>query len=195
MDVRSLALYAPKIAYGMIVGVPRVPFVNEIPIQFSSSAVESTPIVQSLQNNISQDTLIERVAYGISQPNSFAGSPFQSTYFNQLKQSGQTGIGVQMQVFGGPKYAVNDTFVDLGTLLDVFAMTWPNGWPLAKQSNVKVSAVLLATPVSVPVDVTITLLGWQFLDKEIDSLSDQEARARLRKLDIESPNLALLLNP
>jgi len=182
-------MYAPKIAYGMIVGVPRVPFVNEIPIQFSSSAVNASPIVQSFQNNISQDTLIERVSFGISQPNTFPGSPFQSTYFNQLKQSGQTGIGIQMQVFGGPKYAINDTYTDLGQLLDVFAMTWPNGWPLAKQSNVSVSAVLLQTPVSVPVDVTLTFLGWQNLDKALDDLSADECRNRLKAFGIEVPNL------
>lgn len=192
LSIRDLAIYAPKIAYGMIVGVPRVPFVNEIHLQFSSSAVNATPIDQSFQNNISQDTLIERVSYSISQPNSFPGSPFQSLYFNQLKQSGRTGIGVQMQVFGGPKYAVNDTFVDLGTLIDVFASTWPNGWPLAKQSNVKVLAMLLDTPVSVPIDVSLTFLGWQFLDKALDDMSPDECRARLKAMGIEVPDLSLI---
>jgi hypothetical protein len=192
-DIRNLALYAPKIAFGMLVGVPRVPLVVDIPIQFSSSAVNAPPVVQNFQNNLTQDTLIERVSYNLFQPNSFPGSPFQSTYFNQLKQSGQTGIGVQMAVYGGPKYNVNDTFTDLGNLIDVFAITWPQGWPLYKQSNVKISAILLQTPVSVPYLVTITFTGWQFLDKGIDDLNDSEARARLRKMNIDTPDISSLI--
>ena len=192
-DVRSLALWAPRLAYAMITGVPRVPFIVDIPIQFSSSTVNAPPVVQSFENNLSQDTIIERVSFNLFQQNSFPGSPFQSLYFNQLKQSGQTGVGVQMAVYGGPKYNVNDTFTDLGDLFDVLAVTWPEGWPLYKQSNVKVSAILTQTPVSVPYNVTLTFLGFQFLDKSIDDLSDDEARARLRKLGIESPDLSVLL--
>lgn len=194
-SIKDLALYQPKLAYGLIVGVPRVPFVADIVLQFSSSAVNAPPVVQNLSNNLTQDTIIERVSYNLVQPNSFPGSPFQSLYFNQLKQSGATGIGIQLQVYGGPKYVISDPFVDLGNLFDVIAQTWPAGWPLPKQSNVKVSAILTQTPVSVPFTATITLNGWQLLEKAIDDLSDQEARARLRKLGIESPDLAILLNP
>lgn len=192
-DIRNLALYAPRVAYAMIVGVPRVPTVLEIPLQFSSSVVNAPPVVQSFKNNLTQDTLIERVSYNLSQPNTFPGSPFQSLYFNQLKQSGKTGIGVQMDVYGGPKYSINDTFTDLGNLVDVFAMAWPQGWPLYKQSNVKVSAILTETPASVPFSATLTFLGWQFLDKTIDDMSDADARARLNKLGISTPDLAILL--
>lgn len=194
-EIRNLALYAPRLAYGLVVGVPRVPFVDEIPLQFSSSTVNAPPVVQNFQNNLTQDTVIERVAFNLFQQNSFPGSPFQSLYFNMLKQSGATGVGVQLQVFGGPKYIVSNQFVDLGNLADVLAATWPNGWPLEKQSNVKVSAILTQTPVSVPFNVVLTFLGWQMLEKSVADLSDQEARARLRKLGIESPDLAILLNP
>lgn len=194
-DIRSLALWAPRIAYAMVAGVPRVPFVDDIPIQFSSSTVNAPPVVQSFQNNLTQDTIIERVSFNLFQQNSFPGSPFQSLYFNQLKQSGQTGVGIKMDVYGGPKYGVSDTFVDLGNFFDVVAVTWPEGWPLYKQSNVKVSAILTQTPVSVPFNVQLTFLGFQFLDKSIDDMSDAEARKRLRKLGIDSPDLAVLLQP
>jgi hypothetical protein len=191
-NIRNLALFAPRVAYGMIVGVPRVPVVLDIPIQFSSSTVNAPPVVQSFQNNLTQDTLIERVSFNLFQQNSFAGSPFQSLYFNQLKQSGMTGVGIKMDVYGGPKYAITDSFVDLGNLIDVFAATWPEGWPLYKQSNVKVTAILTQTPTSVPYQIILTFLGWQFLDKAIDDMSDAEARNRLRKLGIETPDLAPL---
>ncbi len=192
-DIKALCLWAPKIAYGMVAGVPRVPVVLDIPIQFSSSTVNAPPVVASFQNNLTQDTMIERVAYNLFQQNSFPGSPLQSTYFNQLKQSGQTGVGVRMDVYGGPKYAINDDFTDLGNLVDVFAMTWPEGWLLYKQSNVKVAAILLQTPVSVPFNVTITFMGWQFLAKEIDDLSDADCRDRLRLLGFEVPDLNKVL--
>lgn len=191
-NVRDLAIWAPKMALGMILGIPRVPFIVDIPIQFSSSSVNAPPIVANMQNNLTQDTIIERVSYSLFQQNSFPGSPFQSLYFSQLKA--QTGVGIQMQVYGGPKYAVNDTFTELANFSDILATTWPQGWLLYKQSNVKVSAVLLNTPTSVPYDVKLTFLGWQLLEKSIDDLSDKEARARLRKLGIETPDLDVLLN-
>ncbi len=193
-EIRNLAIYAPRVAYAMIVGVPRVPFIADIPIQFSSSTVNAPPIDASFNNNLTQDTIIERVSFNVFQQNSFPGSPFQSLYFNQLKQSGQIGVGVQMQVFGGPKYAINDLFTDLGNLADVFAVTWPQGWPLAKQSNVRVIATLTQTPVSVPYNILISFLGFQFLDKTIDDMSDADARTALRKLGIETPDLAVLLS-
>jgi len=56
-----------------------------------------------------------------------------------------------------------------------------------------VSAILTQTPVSVPFNVLITFLGWQFLDKTIDDMSDADARDRLRKLGINTPDLGALL--
>jgi hypothetical protein len=194
LDIRNLALFMPKLAYGLVIGVPRVPFVVDVPIQFTSSAVDAPPIVTSFDNNLTQDTLIQRVSYNAFQQNSFPGSPFQSLYFNQLKQSGQTGVGIKVDVYGGPKYATNDEFTDLGNFFDVLAATWPNGWPLFRQSNVKVSAILTQTPVSVPFDVTLTFLGLQLLDKSVEDLSDAECRCRLRKLGIESPDLDLIFS-
>jgi hypothetical protein len=192
-DIRNLALYAPKIAFGMVAGVPRVPFLADIPIQFTSSAVDAPAIVASFDNNLVSDTIIDKVSFTLFQQNSFPGSPFQSLYFNQLK--GQTGVGIKLDVYGGPKYAISDTPVDLANLFDVMAMMWPSGWPLYKQSNVKVAAVLFQTPVSVPYDVHILFNGFQFLDKIMEDLDDSEARCRLRKLGIESPDLATLLKP
>jgi hypothetical protein len=191
INITELAKWAPKIAYGLVVGVPRVPFVADVPIQFTSSAVDAPPIVASFDNNLTQDTVIEKIAFTLFQQNSFPGSPFQSLYFAQLK--GQTGVGIQLQVFGGPKYVVSDTFIDLANLADVLAITWPSGWPLYKQSNVKLSAILTQTPTSVPFDVNVTFLGWQMLDKAVDDLSDSEARHRLNKMGIVSPDPAILL--
>lgn len=186
-NVRDLAIWAPKLALGMVLGVPRVPFVVDLPIQFSSSDVNAPPIVTNFDNNLTQDTLIERISFSLFQPNSFPGSPLQPLFFSQLKA--MTGVGIQMQVYGGPKYAVNDGFTELANFADILAVTWPQGWPLFKQSNVKVTATLLQTPTSVPYDVKLTFLGWQLLEKGIDDLSDTEAREKLRKLGFETPDV------
>jgi hypothetical protein len=193
--IADLILIAPRLAYGMVIGVRRAPYTIDIPIQFSSSTVNAPPVVQSFQNNVSLDTIIERVAYNIFQPNTFPGSPFQSLYFNQMKQSWQTGIGIQMDVYGGPRYSVNLEFCDLGSLFDVLAVTWPAGWILPKQSNIKVSAILLQTPVSVPYNATLTFQGWQDVDDSLSALSDDDARERLRRLGFTVPDPKVLLRP
>lgn len=191
--ISDLILIAPRLAYGMVIGVRRAPYTIDVPIQFSSSTVNAPPVVQSFQNNVSLDTIIERVSYNLDQPNTFPGNPFKSLYFNQMKQSGATGVGIQMDVYGAPRYSVNLTFTDLGNLFDVLAMTWPNGFPLPKQSNVKLSAILLQTPVSVPYNITVTFMGWQDVDDSLSGLSDDDARERLRKLGFTVPDPKVLL--
>ena len=188
MNIENLAKYAPRVAYGLVAQVPRVPFVGDMHIQFTTNAVNAPPVVVALSNNLTQDTLIERVSFSLAQQNSFPASPFQSLYFSQLKQA--SGVGVRVDVYGGPKYAINDQFTPLENLADILAVTWPAGWPLAKQSNVKFSGILLQPVTSVPYDVYITLLGWQFLDKCLDDMSDSEARSRLTALGIPSPQLS-----
>jgi hypothetical protein len=186
-DIRNLALYAPRFALAMIRGVPRVPFVGDFPISFSSATVEAPAVIAGLENNLTQDTLVERISFSLFQPESFSGSVFQAQAFAYLKES--TGVGVKVDVYGGPKYSVNDTYTALENLWDVFAITWPQGWPLYKQSNVKMAAILTQTPASTPYDVNITLLGWQWLDKCMDDMSDAEAREELNKLKIYSPDV------
>jgi len=190
-NVKNLALYAPRVAWAMIAGIPRVAFAVDVPIQFSSATVNAPPVVGSFQNSLTQDTVIERVSFSLFQQNTFPGSPFQTLYFAMAKAI--SGVGVQMSVYGGPKYNVNDTFTALENMADVLAITWPSGWPLYKGSNVKVTAALLQTPFSTPYDVNLTFLGWQFLDAELDAMSDSEARRRLRALGLESPDLASLI--
>jgi hypothetical protein len=78
-------------------------------------------------------------------------------------------------------------------LFDVLAMTWPNGWALPLQSNVKISAILLQTPVSVPYNITLSFLGYQQVDDSLSGLSDDDARDRLRKLGFTVPDPKVLL--
>jgi hypothetical protein len=186
-DIKNLALYAPRVALALVLGIPRVPFIGDLVVQFTTSAVGASPVVASLSNNLTQDALIERITYTLYQQNSFPGSPLQSLFQAQLKEC--PGIAVQLSVFGGPKYVINDSYTELSNLADILAVTWPRGWPLAKQSNVKMSCVLTQTPTSVPYDVPITLIGWQFLDKALDDMSDDDARQRLKAMGFNVPDL------
>jgi len=221
LQIKNLAWISPKIAYGLVAQVPRVPFVGPIttnpgvpspvvPIQFTANwlappalppgnppnNIGINPIIQgTLQNNVTQDTLIERIVYSLWQPNAFSTppSPFQTLYLSQLKSS--TGVDVLLDVYGSPKYRVCD-FLPLENLADVLAVTWPNGWPLRKQENVKVQAVLtrpqpgtVEAPVGIPYFVNMALVGWQFVGKEIDDMSDDEARRRLKAMGIEVPEV------
>ena len=191
--IADLILTAPRLAYGMVIGVRRAPYTIDIPIQFSSSTVNAPPVVQSFQNNVSLDTLIERVTYNLDQPNTFPGSPFRSLYFNQMKQSGATGVGVQVDVYGSPRFSWNLTYTDLGNLFDVLANTWPNGFEIPKQGNIKMSAILTQTPISVPYNILVTWTGWQCVDSSLDGLSDDDARERLRRLGFSVPDPKVLL--
>ena len=189
-SIADLAVYAPRFAYAKVIDVPFVPFVGDIDVTFTSSAVGAPMAVAALDNNLTQNTIIERISYTLYQQNSFPGSPLQPWFNAQLKQA--SGIAVMAAVYGGPKYTLNDVPTPLENLADILAVNWPAGWPLDKQSNVKLSFVLTQTPQSVPYDVSVTLLGTQCLDKCIDDLSDEEARCRLRKLGIWTPDLSLL---
>lgn len=225
-NIRNLALYAPKIAYGLVAQVPRVPFVAPIttspagqpvtlPILFDQNWIDPSGVgpplppgtppnnigtnpvkTGTLQNNVTQDTLIERITFSLWQPNAFTNppSPFQTLYLAQLKSS--TGVSVQIDVYGSPKYRVSD-YTPLENLADVLAITWPNGWPLNKQENIKIQAVMtrpqpgsLQTPVGIPYIVNMALIGWQFVGKDIDDMSNEEARIRLEAMGIKTTQVA-----
>ncbi len=220
-DVRNLALHSPKIAYAMVAGVPRVPYVGPItqmpgvqspivPIEFDTQWFPLTdpavpPLVPpftppggiganriiegKLANNVTMDTIVERITFSLFQPNSFTNppSPFQTLFLAMLKES--TGVDIQIDVYGSPKYRVCD-FTPLENVEDILAVTWPQGWPLPKQCNVKVSAVLNRPATTVPYIVNMALIGWQAIDKDIDDMSVDEARRRLRAMGIESPEVA-----
>ena len=178
----------------MIIGARRAPYTIDIPIQFSSSAVNAPPVVASFQNNVSLDTVIERVTYNICiNRTRFQESRFRSAVLQSDEAERTTGVGIQMDVYGGPRYSLNLTYTDLGSLFDVLAITWPNGWILPLQSNVKVSAILLQTPVSVPYQITLSFLGYQQVDDSLSGLSDDDARDRLRKLGFTVPDPKVLL--
>jgi len=152
-NVRDLALHNPRAAYGIVVGVPRVPFIGNLVATFQSAATFAVPVEADLDTTIVQDTWIQRLNYSIIQPNSpFIGSPFDT--LSQSMFRFVPGISATMQVQSGPRYYVNQQPTPLENLADLLAAGWPAGWPLFKYQSVQAQFILTNTPPSVPLTVT-----------------------------------------
>jgi len=192
-NVRDLALHNPRAAYGIVVGVPRVPFIGNLVATFQSAATFAVPVEADLDTTIVQDTWIQRLNYSIIQPNSpFIGSPFDT--LSQSMFRFVPGISATMQVQSGPRYYVNQQPTPLENLADLLAAGWPAGWPLFKYQSVQAQFILTNTPPSVPLTVTVSLIGWSFLDKSLDDLSDEEARRRLKVMGFDVPDVSMLVD-
>jgi hypothetical protein len=193
INVRDLALQNPRAAYGIVVGVPRVPFVGNLVADFQSAATFAAPVVADLDTTIVQDTWIQRINYSIVQPNSpYIGSPFDSV--SQAMFRYVPGISATLRVDSGPRYYLNQQPCPLENLADLLAVGWPAGWPLFKYQSVEGQFILTNTPPSVPLIVTVSLLGFQFLDKSLDDLSDEEARRRLKVMGFDVPDVSMLVD-
>ena len=163
-DVRSLALENPRAAYGIVVGVPRVPFVGNLVASFQSAGTFAVPVIADLDTTVVQDTWIYRINYGIIQPNSpYIGSPFDS--LSQTMFKFVPGVSTRIMVQSGPRYFLNQQFCPLENIADLLAAGWPAGWPLFKYQSVQAEVILTNAPPSIPLIVTMTLLGYQFVDK------------------------------
>jgi hypothetical protein len=188
--ILDLAFWNPRAALGIIMGIPRVPIVMNAVAQFNSPSTNQVAVVGALDTTITQETWIQRVNYSIIQPNSFPGNifkPMHDTYFKFV-----SGIQVQCQINSGPRYVTNIEPTPIEDFADLLACNWPSGWPLFCEQSIKVFFTLSQPPPSVPLIVTLSFLGWQFIDRCIDRISDEYARAELRKLGINSPSLDAL---
>jgi hypothetical protein len=192
-NVRDLALQNPRAAYGIVVGVPRVPFIGNLQAPFQSAATFAAPVIADLDTTIVQDTWIQRINYSILQPNSpYIGSPFDAV--SQAMFRFVPGISATVQVQSGPRYYLNQQPCPLENLADLLAVGWPAGWPLFKYQSVQAEMILTNTPPSIPLVVTVSLLGWSFLDKSLDDLSDEEARRRLKVMGFDVPDVSMLVD-
>ena len=189
--ILDMAFWNPRAALGIILGIPRVPIAMNAVGTFSNPATGQVAILGALDTTVTQETWIQRVNYSIIQPNSFQGNIFkaQSDYFFKFV----SGINVQCEINSGPRYVTNIEPTPIENFADLMACNWPSGWPLYSEQSLRVFYSLSQPLPSVPVTVTLSFLGWQFLDRCIDRIGDEYARAQLRKLGINSPSLDALL--
>jgi hypothetical protein len=188
--IQDLAIMDPIAAYGIVLGIPRIPICINASGSFSSAALDQLPIDAALDTTIAQRTWIDNLQYDVEQPNVFAGNIFKTLYDACLRQV--PGIGVKLTVHSGPKYIVSQQFTPLNNLVNLLNSRWTSGWPLYKQQNILVQFILLqpfpaSEPNAPPYDVTLTFNGWQFLDHTVDEISVDVAACKLRELGFWVP--------
>ncbi len=193
LNIQELAIYDPVAAYGIVLGIPRIPISMNAAGIFSSFAVPQIPVEGDLDTTIAQRTWIDNITYSLQQPNVFAGNIFKTLYDTMLKQA--PGISCQIQVQSGPRYLVSPQFTPLENVAPLLQQHYPAGWPLFKQQSIEVNFMLTAPPPAVnpngpPYIVTMTFNGWQFLDHTLDELSASKAAECLKAMGFFVPDTA-----
>jgi hypothetical protein len=189
-DLTKLALYDPIAAYGILLGIPRVPIIMNSSVSFTTFTTEQIPIEAALDTTLAYRTWIDTVTYSVNPQGQFQGNVFQTTYAGYLRFA--TGISVRAEVLAGPKYIISQQFTPLENYCFQFAARYPAGWPLFKQQQINHEFMLTAVPGGsttnlTSYDVTLTYAGWQFLDPSLDEMDASEARECLRNSGINVP--------
>jgi hypothetical protein len=189
IDLQRLALYDPIAAYGILLGLKRVPFHIPISATFSSFTVPQQAIQGNQTVTLAQRTWIEKINYSLALPNCFAGNIFKPQFDAYLKM--HPGISVQLAVLSGPRYLTSPVFVALENMADMFNSSWPAGWPLDKLQALQMTFQLTQAPATAPnvppYNVEVVFTCWQFLDQTIDNVSEEEAREALRRAGLCTP--------
>jgi len=193
LNIQELAIYDPVAAYGIVLGIPRIPISMNAAAIFSSFAVPQIPVEGDLDTTIAQRTWIDNISYSLAQPNVFSGNVFKTLYDAMLKAA--PGVSVQVAVHSGPRYLVSPQYTPLENFAPLLLQRYPAGWPLFKQQSIKVNFMLTAPPPSVqpngpPYVVTMTFNGWQFLDHTLDEMSADKAAACLKSMGFFVPDTA-----
>jgi hypothetical protein len=193
-NIEQLAILDPIAAYGIMLGIPRIPISFNASGSFSSFALDQNPIEADLDTTIAQRTWIDNLSYSLQLPNVFAGDIFQPQYVANLMAS--TGVNVQIIVQGGPRYLVSPNYTPLENFVNMMNSRWSAGWPLFKQQSIQVFMDLVVAPPSVspngpPYNVTLTFNGWQFLDHTVDEISVDVAAGKLRDMGFWLPSKQL----
>jgi hypothetical protein len=188
--IQDLAVMDPIAAYGIVLGIPRIPISINASGAFSSFALNQLPIEAGLDTTIAQRTWIDNLQYDLQQPNVFAGNIFKTLYDAMLRQA--PGIAVRCTVHSGPRYLVSPKFTPINNFVNLISSRWVSGWPLFKQQNIEVEFLLTQAPPSIapngpPYNVTLTFNGWQFLDHTVDEISVDVAACKLRDLGFWVP--------
>jgi hypothetical protein len=198
IHIQDIAIYDPIVAYGIVLGIPRVPISLNACGIFSSFAVPQLPVEGDLDTTIAQRTWIDNITYSLDQPNVFSGNIFKTLYDAQLKQ--HPGISTRVTVQSGPRYLVSPQYTPIENFVNMFASRYPAGWPLYKLQSIQVDFLLTTPPPSVspngpPYNVTMTFNGWQFLDHTLDELCREDAAACLKKMGFWVPDVACVRGP
>lgn len=190
--IEEIAMLDPIAAYGLVMGIPRIPISINAAASFSSFALNQLPTDAGLDTTIAQRTWIDNLTYDVALPNVFQGNILSSLFMAQLRKN--PGVGVRLTVHSGPRYLVSLNPTPLDNFVNTMCSRWQQGWPIFKQQNILVEFSLLAGIVSglsgdngPPYNITLTFNGWQFLDHTVDEISVDTAARKLRELGFWVP--------
>ena len=192
IDIKTLAIYDPIAAYGILLGIPRVPIWMNAAVSFTTFTPEQIPLEAALDTTLAYRTWIDNITYSILPQGQFQGNVFQTQYAAYLRTG--TGVSVRTEVLAGPKYIVSQQFTPLENYAYQFGARYPAGWPLFKQQQINHEFMLTAIPGGsatnlTSYDVTVTYAGWQFLDPSLDEMDASKARECLRNSGIDVPKV------
>lgn len=176
--IAELAEVDPIAAYGILMGVPRIPIIMNMVANFTSFAVPQTPVVAALDQMVQQRTWIDSIKHSILVPNTFAGNVFKTVYDSNLLEA--PGVSLQLLVMGGPKYYICPTYTPLENVVDLIHQQWPAGWPIYKQQALQGTFQLTQSQPGDTMTVTLSFRGWQFLDPSVEEIPADTCARRLR---------------
>jgi hypothetical protein len=184
VDLELLARYDPVAALGIHLGIPRVPFMMNAGVSFSSFTVGAKPLEAALDTTIDRRTWIDNITYSLDLPNVFAGNILKTQFDGWLKE--HPGVSVAMQVLSGPKMLFSFAPVPLENIATIVTKRWVCGWTLYKLQTIKCEFNLTSAPPATapngpPYNVTMTFGAWQFEQYSLDEVTPREAVLRLRK--------------
>lgn len=200
--IRDIAWWDPIAAYGILLGIPRATVTLNCVGTFLNTANQSiTPKVQdfapvkAVSEPVHQRTWIDRIDYSLTTPQFFPDLVLTPLVHAMLKH--QPGINVRVSVEPEPRYVVTNKSTPLENFANLVCDVWPAGWLLNKTQFVRMEYTLTNQPFQItpgivgeiapsPYIVTTTFTGWQFLDPTINKIPRSEARARLRKMGIQT---------
>jgi len=178
----------PRLALARALGVPFQPWVFNVRATFDSSDVD-TISDQGADSKVNQDTVIDSMIVRVTDDNvpDNVFSP-QNGYFTNY----QSGIEATLDVLGAPRYTVAPKFTPLSTLAELInPATWPMGWVLTYQQQVKMTFFARNPLAHFPTTVVCTFRGWSPVGDMFVQMPNEGAIAQLQAMGVAIPDTYL----
>ena len=187
--IARMAALSPRSALAELTGAIRAPFLFSVPATFETASQEiaSGDMDATI---LGGDTWINGLVFDLQVPSAFTSNVFQSLY--QFFYNKTSGLAVQIKIMGSPRYDVLQNPAPLATAADfIGGEDWPDGWLLTRNNGVHMDFTPLVSPLpNVPLTVTATFRGWQYICQDIDSMPIATVYASLTELGLDGDQIS-----
>lgn len=181
-DIRTLALYNPKLAFMLTRGQPLSPRIYNVTFQWDSPAANQVTRGVQLPENMYQMFWVKYMLYTIRRPE------FNAGVFGQRQQDEFTKLNPYIDVYfrttGRQKNEFTSDMTPLENLASPSGSTSPRrlDWVLSQDSNIAVSATNTRAfgEDEVPYIMTLSLVGMELSGCELPGCSYDEVICTLR---------------